>query len=209
MTMQATQAQPAAAGPPLRLHPQAAALIDQLIRLVVNDDRGALARLRRSAGKEPGEDDGVFRYVVPYLPDPEDDRDGWVETCRYLVAALFALHSPAPQPNKTVTPMPGDSLGAAFNRMAPQGAGNREAIERRFAQLLVADREELPDRLRQAIQLLRAAGEPVDWRMLLADLEQWNRPRRPVQRRWARDFWRLPEREASDTEPAAQTAATA
>jgi CRISPR system Cascade subunit CasB len=206
MTMEATQTQPAAAGPPLRLHPQAAALIDQLTRLVVRDDRGALAQLRRSAGKEPGEAEGVFRYVVPYLPDPPDE---WLETCRYLVAGLFALHPPALQPNKSVAPMPGDSLGAALNRMAPQGAGNREAVERRFAQLLVADREELPDRLRQAIQLLRSAGEPVGWPRLLADLEQWNLPRRPVQRRWAQDFWRLPEREAGDDEPAAQATTTA
>src|SRR5581483_11043072 len=170
--------------------------------------RGALAQLRRAAGKAPGEAEGVFRYVVPYLPDPSDDRAEWIETCRYLVAGLFALHPPALQPHGSIAPMPGDSLGAALNRMAPQGAGNREAIERRFAQLLVADREELPDRLRQAIQLLRSAGQPVGWPRLLADLEQWNRPRRPVQRRWAMEFWRLPEREADDDEPDAQTTST-
>jgi CRISPR system Cascade subunit CasB len=188
-------------------------LIQRLTELVVNDDRGALAQLRRSAGKEPGEAEGVFQYVVPYIPerasDRPNDRDTWIETCRYLVAGLFALHPPARQPNKSITPMLGDSLGAAFNRMAPGGAGNREAMERRFSQLLVADAEELPDRLRQAITLLRAADQPVDWRVLLADLERWHAPGRPVQRRWARDFWRLPERESGDDEPAVAATTTA
>ncbi len=208
MTTDTAHTQPATARAP-RLPPQAQALIERLVGLVAKEDRGALAQLRRSAGKRPGEAEGVFQYVVPYVPDPSDDRSGWIETCRYLVAGLFALHPPALQPNRTVAPMPGDSLGAACNRMAPRGAGNREAVERRFSQLLVADEEELPDRLRQAILLLRAAGHAVDWRWLLADLESWNAPGRRVQRRWAQDFWRLPEREPDENEPAANTAKTA
>jgi len=205
VTTDTAPAQPPAAAP--RLDPQARGLIEQLVALVGKEDRGALAQLRRSAGKEPGEAAGVFQYVVPYVPGRTphrtDDRSDWIETCRYLVAGLFALHPPALLPNRTVAPMPSDSLGAAFNRMAPRGAGNREAMERRFSQLLVADAEELPDRLRQAISLLRAADQAVDWRWLLADLERWRARDRLVQRRWAQDFWRLPERERDEDEPTA------
>ena len=62
-------------------------------------------------------------------------------------------------------------------------------VERRFATLLAADREDIDHQLRAVVGLLRQHDVPVNWLQLLRDLGGWARPDRDVQRRWARSFW--------------------
>lgn len=158
------------------------ALVGHLRDLAENGDRAALAELRRALQRPPGEDPRVFRYVVPFLPD---DLSPWEERAAFLVASLFAVH---PDAGGT------GSLGAAFATLASRT--NAEAVERRFVALLAAGREDLPQQLRHAVTLLRAAGVPVNWEQLLEDLRWWDHPDDFVRRRWARDFWgRTRERE--------------
>jgi CRISPR system Cascade subunit CasB len=103
------------------------------------------------------------------------------------VAALFAWHQ---------RPWEGDeepwrrNLGASFERLAPADSDERVSVERRFTALLACHAEELPNHLRHAIGLLRASEIPVDWTLLLRDLQYWEDERRTVQRAWARAFWR-------------------
>src|SRR3546814_11881578 len=62
------------------------------------------------------------------------------------------------------------------------------STERRFINLLDADREQLPHRLRQMLALL--GEQPIDFDTLLPDLLQWNRDVKRSQNAWARDFYR-------------------
>ena len=58
----------------------------------LRDDRGALAALRRGLGQPPRTEAGMYRYVVPWLPE---DTKPWREAAYYQIAALFACHPAA------------------------------------------------------------------------------------------------------------------
>lgn len=150
--------------------------VTHLERLKQEDDRAALARLRRSLGKEPGAASESFPVVQPWLPPMPQSR----EDAFYLMAGLFASHA---------EPGGSGNLGDAFAGLAALAPERRDAIERRFVALLNCHQEDLPRHLRQAISLLASGGVPVDWRRLLKDVLLWGGPRRTVQRHWARRFW--------------------
>lgn len=157
-------------------------LIWHLKRLVEQNDRGALAELRRGLGKEPGHSSGVLRHVVPWLPAGAGPQDDWNERAHYLVASLFALH--------TTWQGAGGGMGWTFRRIAG-GPGDNPSLELRFRRLLECDSAELGAHLRQAVSLARSSKHhaPVDYGRLLTDICGWNYEDRRVQRRWAREFW--------------------
>lgn len=144
--------------------------IGHLERLQDQEDRRALAILRRGVNRQPGTAPEMFSLVIPWgVPR-------YAEDCAFLVAALFALH---PQPKGQGT------LGSAFARIS----GGSDSIEQRFNALLNCHRDDLPYHLRQAVSLLRSKDVPVDWKRLLRDVLGWEHDDRYVQRDWARDFW--------------------
>lgn len=146
--------------------------IEHLEKLRDQEDRGALATLRRGLGREPGTTPGMYPLVVPWVPN-----NPFAENAAFLIAALFALH---PQPGGQGT------LGSAFARIA----SSSDSIEQRFVALLNCHRDDLPNHLRHAISLLRSEEVPVDWKCLLRDVLGWDHDSRYVQRNWAREFWR-------------------
>lgn len=186
-----------------RAGPLLGAFVRSLVELAEQDDRAALARLRRTAGKSMEEAIESYRYVAPYT----EGIFGWRERCRYLIAGLFASHPPRLIGEKRVERFPSGDLGEAFARLAPRGAPNRDAVERRFTQLLAADGDELPDQLRQAISLLQAGDVPVNWQILLWNIERWQEQEHRVQRDWARAFWKLPRKpeEGDESEDESET----
>jgi CRISPR system Cascade subunit CasB len=165
--------------------------IDALHRLVDRDDRATLASLRRGLGRRVGEcvqrDAWVYQHLRGAAAGEEEPAA--------LVASLFALH-----PSTS-----GRSLGEAFATVLENDREN-SSVEKRFVAVLEAHPDDLPDRLRHAVTLLKARDLPIDYGLLLLDLLDWNRERRPVQRRWSREFWTLRE---SEPEPAADTHNTA
>ena len=125
----------------------------------------------------------VVRFLGPEVPDEWEHkkvRQQWQEECCYLIAALFASH-PARQD--------GISLGAALGRVQEK----RDSIEGRFLYLLATRSDRLRVPLRQAVSLLEADNVAIDWEKLLSDLSCWNLPQKPVQRRWARHFYKAPD----------------
>lgn len=171
-----------------------------LERLVQREDRGSLAALRRGLGKPPGEAAAMHRFVVPWLPA----RSGpWDEAPYYLVASLFAWHQGSWRPPEGEEG-PVTNLGASFGRLAD--AVGAERIEPRFVALLNCHREDLAEHLRHVIGLMKSKDVLVDWAQLLRDLRSWDRDGRPVQRAWARAFWRLVS--GSDTKATQATAST-
>ena len=149
--------------------------VKSLEKLYHENNRAALAKLRRGLGKKNGTPD-MCRYVVPFLPEG-------TETYQlghyFLIASLFALH-PEPAARNT-------SMGKVFRAMM----GTSQSIEKRFENLLAVDAEDLDGHLRQAVSLAKSKNVRVDFHRLFYDIDRrsWNRPDRRVQLEWARDFW--------------------
>jgi CRISPR system Cascade subunit CasB len=166
----------------------ASRFIGYLQRLRDTGDRAALAHLRRGLGRPVGacarRDAVVFRCPGG-LPRDED--------ASALVASLFALHPDSGGPG---------GLGRSMNALAV--GANSPSVEKRFVALLNADREDLGEHLRHAVSLLKSKDVAVEWRQLFLDVLDWDRERRPVQRRWSREFWTVPD---APTAPVADGAA--
>lgn len=144
--------------------------------LEAQNDRAALAALRRGLGLPPGAAPQMFPYVEPRLPAQRSEK---MERACYLIASLFALH-PAPSGK--------GNMGDHFRQADPEGKG-KDALERRFTVLLAAHPEDLPDYLRQAVSFLKSKDVPVDWNQLFWDILSWENDDRRVQKQWARSFW--------------------
>jgi CRISPR system Cascade subunit CasB len=155
--------------------------VKSLEKLAFDNNRAALAQLRRGLGKKEGTAE-MYRYVVPFL-DPEK-KYGTEQF--FLIASLFALH---PKPTRGV------SMGKVFRAMAEKSA----SVEKRFEQLLSVDADDLDGHLRQAVSLAKSKGVSIDFHQLFIDLKGWGHPDRYVQLRWARDFWGY-EKEQSNNE---------
>lgn len=166
-------------------------------------DRAPLAHLRRTLGKKPDQAFPAFPYVVRWT----EVISGWQEECYYLIASLFAMY-PSRSWHRTGEYLRKDerNFGASFlwlDKEVQKESRTDErskSLERRFTALLLSRREDLPERMRHAISLLRAHKTPIDWVQLLDDLLWWEQrdrayssrnPKISRQRRWAKSFWRI------------------
>jgi len=167
------------------------AFINSLRLLEARDDgpsRAGLAALRAGLRSKDGITVGMMPHVAPYLGEREHLSDRWF----FAVAALFALH-----PLDTREKL---SLGGSFGRLRQKS----DSTEKHFQLLLASDEEDLFERLKQTVSLLKANNIPVNWYALLTDLtiNSWDDdPQRRTQMTWARDFYRdAPSRSASNTD---------
>ncbi|EME5358153.1 type I-E CRISPR-associated protein Cse2/CasB [Pseudomonas aeruginosa] len=148
----------------------------------LQNDRGALAVLRRSLGFAPGAYVPAYPYVERFVGAERHAHDAW-RLALYLTAGLFASH---PEQGPA-------SLATRFGELMK--ARDSASIERRFIALLSADAENLSVYLRQVVSLLAAGKLAFDYGALLNDLAHWLDPYLPVARgdairqRWARDFY--------------------
>lgn len=149
--------------------------IERLEDLREQEDRAALATLRRALSGSTEHTIGAFRYIGHWLPQHTVDQDNYI-----LIAALFASH---PQPGGT------GNMGDHMTRLRLSDENKAQSTERRFMTLLKAHPGDLAYHLRQAVSLLKSHEVPVDWRQLLYDVQYWGHEDRFVQRRWATAFW--------------------
>lgn len=157
-------------------------------------DNKARAVLRRSLAFEPGQHIPAYPIVEPFL---KGEADGWRRQMHYLVAALWASHWREGHS--------GDAVTLARACATHQLKSGSTSTERRFINVLDADEEQLPHRLRQMIALL--GEQHVDFQALLNDLLYWKRDDKRVQNAWARDFYRaLNPPPTPSTHPATETA---
>lgn len=150
---------------------------------LAQNNRGALAALRRSTGFAPGTYPPAFPYVERFVPAESHAEDSYRQSL-YVTAALFSRH---PQHAE------GQSLATALGKLMQ--VRNSGSIEQRFVALLAADAEDLPQYLRQIVSLLAADGYGVDYISLQQDLARYLNPyqfeaRDKIRQRWARDFYR-------------------
>ncbi len=149
-------------------------LIGYLKGLEKQQNRAALANLRRGLGKPPKTVMEMYPYLGQFLLHEPNHK---YETAVFIVAALFAYYSDAP----------GNvgNLGDSIRRMKDDS----DSIEKRFVALLNAKAEDLPYYLRQIIGLLKSKEIAVNWNQLFKDVKNWNSDKRRVQNAWARSFW--------------------
>jgi CRISPR system Cascade subunit CasB len=157
-------------------------------------DTKVRATLRRSLSFDPGNFPAAYPYVEPFL---KGEDASWRRKVHYLVAGLWAQH-------REDGDSEGRSLGTACAAFAASKEGSNSS-ERRFIAVLDADLDQLPHRLRQMVALLKDI--PLDWDGLLSDLLGWTVPDKPVQNRWARDFYRnTTQAFQSDSHPSEENA---
>lgn len=152
--------------------------IEYLTSLTPESNRGELAVLRRGLSYPPAEDVDMYRYIARFVPEAQ--RGTRRERIYYLVAALYAFHPLSTDENLNF----GNHMAAAAQQMKDPAS-----TERRFTLLLNVDSDDLADYLRQAISFLKSKDVKVNWSRLFNDLNQWDLPGRPVQKRWANGFW--------------------
>ncbi|ADI15419.1 type I-E CRISPR-associated protein Cse2/CasB [Truepera radiovictrix] len=169
-----------------------------------NAESADLARLRRGVA-EPGAQ--VVPLVEVFVARLQKDYDNaWERQMLYLVAGLWAgtvSSSELEQFRDAVDdegleggadPQPTEGYRRALGHAIAQlylARSQSPSIEQRFVALLDADREQLPYRLRQMVQLLKGdEAIRIHWGALLRDLLAWNREGKPVQQTWARAFYR-------------------
>jgi CRISPR system Cascade subunit CasB len=150
-------------------------------------DSKVRAVLRRSLAFDPGRYVHAYPFVEPFV---KDEDKSWRRETFYLVAGLWASHWRAGRSGMPMT------FGKAC--AAHQVASGSASTERRFIALLDADSDQLPNRLRQMISLLKE--QSIDFDDLLNRLFYWNDEQKRTQNVWARDFYRNTNNE-TDTKP--------
>lgn len=140
-------------------------------------DTKVKAVLRRSLAFDPGTFVPAYPYVEPFLQGADSP---WRRTVLYLVAGLWAAHW---RDDRAGTPL---SIGMACAEY--QMTSRSTSTERRFINLLDADADQLPHRLRQMVGLLKE--QCIDFEALLERLLYWNDEEKRTQYAWARDYYR-------------------
>ena len=159
-------------------------------------DTKVRAVLRRSLAFDPG------RYVLayPYVEHRvKNEGNTWRREMHYLVAGLWAAHW---RDGRSGAPMPIGKACAVFDsaKRKTMSLDDRRKIsstEKRFVTLLDADSDQLPNRLRQMIDLLKE--QAIDFGALLDGLLYWNDDQKRTQNAWARDYYQNLDHE-TDTE---------
>lgn len=163
-------------------------------------DTKVRAVLRRSLAFDPG----TFVQAIPYVePSVKDQDNSWRREMLYLVAGLWAAHW---REGRIGAQMPIGKACAAFDsekrkKMSQDDRRKTSSTEKRLVTLLDADSDQLPNRLRQMVALLKE--QAIDFDALLKGLLYWNDDQKRTQNAWARDFYRNMNTE-TEKEPATQ-----
>ncbi|MBB5874338.1 CRISPR system Cascade subunit CasB [Allocatelliglobosispora scoriae] len=165
---------------------------------------GALARLRRGIGREPGFDytlDGYLAVPDDLLGDwlPDDGAASDAEHAKHAAVTLYALHQQSRRERMHVDQR---GLGTAIAELS-RVVGSTDGVRRRFSTLgTAATFGEALYHLRSLVVMLREHRIALDYGLLADDLRTMRRPggRAQVQAVWGREFFRSkPTRSADET----------
>jgi CRISPR system Cascade subunit CasB len=179
------------------------------------DAVAALARIRRGAGRSPGEVPdlwGLTGTELLYAAAPgwgESTRMVRAENAMHVAVTLWALHQQSHR-EAGMHQAGGPELGGAVRRLMPDGDID-EPIRKRFVRAATASSlDVLAQRLREIVVLLRVNAVPLDYGVLAEQLFQWQQPGGPAQvhRAWGRSFHSyrpkpadIPDTGATDKDP--------
>lgn len=170
-----------------------------------------LAKLRRGAGKSPGEVPELYGLFLKDMPEDFWSMDGRPtpeEWSCYIALTLYAVHQ---QGNLTrVKNMHTDnkvSMGTALRQMAAmQNEGNRDSNkEERILQklqILISSKDikEFAYHLRNTIKLLKNDGIALNYAELAKDIYDFQFPdsKDKVSLAWGQDFYRVKEEKENE-----------
>lgn len=164
----------------------------QIKYLTGNDDKGALAKLRRGAGKEPGSVPDIWEYTIGALPEGAKED---AENAVHIALTLFAVHRQGTNitglatytgENEKSYPV---TFGAAVRKL--KDGANNEAVTRRFNTAATADTiSELAVHVRSLIQLLRTKNIDMNYAKFAEELYLWRFDTNKIRLKWGRDFWK-------------------
>lgn len=161
---------------------------------------GALARLRRGAGREAGETPDLWNLIDT---DPLHAADAGTrplseqelvraENALHAALTLWAFHQQSrrfPMHRRHTRERPG-GLGSAVRRVMPADGTDAPVRTRLVHAGTAPDLVTLTQRLRDIVALLRRDDIPLDYALLAGQLYVWQWPDGPaaVRRRWGRSF---------------------
>lgn len=156
--------------------------------------KARLARLRRGAGKAPGEIPELWGEFLNGIPENMLSRNGepsYAEWAMYLALTMYALHQ---QGNGESVHSEGMTLGKATAKLMTENTDDeRERVLRRFGPVVTAkDMSELSHHLRCLIQLIASKKDiKLDYVQLADDiyLFQFDSERKKIQLKWGQDFY--------------------
>jgi len=164
--------------------------------LLEDENRAALAALRRGLSGPPGTVPDTFPYIVPFLPK-DIEADSPRAMPYFIIASLFALYFSGK--GKELSNVKGHNIGRAFlqakiDEAKAKGKTEKDieketSIDSRFVALLNAHYDDLSYHLRYAISFLKSREIPLDWHKLFKHLCHWSHPNRWVQKELAKGFW--------------------
>jgi CRISPR type I-E-associated protein CasB/Cse2 len=160
------------------------------------NEREILSRFRESL--RIGSSIEILKYVQKYLEElPEDLSDfekSKIEESYLLLAGLFGLYPKQTWNSKDKY----SNLGKSFyeyelkvnkGKKRSKDDLSTTGTEKRFMVLLRSSEEDLPEYLKQSIQLLSSQDIAINWLQLLKDIKNWSNEKVNVQRNWAKGFW--------------------
>lgn len=161
------------------------------------NEREIIARFRESV--RTGSPIEILKYIQRHFDELPEDLPRFertkIEDSYLLIAGLFGLY-PSISRHKTDKY---SNLGTSLSEYENEVSGGKRktsedqtvsGTERRFLGLLRANDEDLPQYLRQTIQLLESKKISINWFQLLKDVQNWSSDGKFVQRSWAREFWK-------------------
>jgi CRISPR system Cascade subunit CasB len=161
---------------------------------------GALARLRRGAGKDVAQMPDLWGLVDtgPLYERPQGSRSlneaelTRAEDAVHITLTLWALHQQSRQKGMHQAGRQGvqHGLGAAVRQLMPPGDVDEPPLKRLVRAGSAPDVLTLAQRLRDIVLLLRRKDIALDYALLAEQLYQWQEPggRDVVRRAWGRSF---------------------
>lgn len=163
---------------------------------------GALARLRRAVGVQPGADPMVWGETLDEMPAQLFGRDGTVSAAEWAAHAALTLYATHQQSHARAMHEPQQPFGRAVRRLADGDTASDAAVLRRFHAVATATSfAETVHHARGLVGQLRAASIPFDYVRLATDLYQlqWSGGAAQVRLEWGRHYYR--DRGPSDGQP--------
>lgn len=112
------------------------------------------------------------------------------QDAEHAALALFGLHQ---QSQRTLMHERGIGMGTALLRLRQAGVRSADAVDRSVGALVTSTSvAAVCARLRGLVPQLRSIGQPLDYTMLMRDLERWKWPdgRQRTIRSWAQGYQR-------------------
>jgi CRISPR system Cascade subunit CasB len=192
------------------------AYVEQRLNRMRNDpDEGfvkaALAKLRRGAGRQPGEMPELWGFFLQDLPEQwQGQRDpSRAEWAIYGALTLFALHQQGHAGAAEWMHQPGQLLGKALRKLVSALDGDRDSRENRVRQRMnrLAGSMDIADliiQMRSVVKLLGSNGIGLDYAALADDLYWMQFPefKNGVKLRWGQDFYSGQNEEAENEKEA-------